>query len=50
MFSGNAMKYTMAGFVKVSFACQGSDAVFSVQDSGVGVPGMSRVFSPTRLS
>lgn len=35
------MKYTMAGFVKVSLSYQGSDAVFSVQDSGVGIPGMS---------
>jgi len=34
----NAIKYTPKGFVKVEVSEGGSDAVFSVEDSGIGIP------------
>ena len=35
---GNALKYTMTGFVKVKLNYAGGEAVLVVEDSGVGVP------------
>lgn len=35
---GNAMKYTMKGYVKVNLAYTRSEAILSVSDSGVGIP------------
>ncbi|WVQ81842.1 hypothetical protein IAT38_003969 [Cryptococcus sp. DSM 104549] len=35
---GNAMKYTMSGFVRVKLSYTEEDAILSVQDSGVGIP------------
>nr|XP_019006639.1 uncharacterized protein I203_00231 [Kwoniella mangroviensis CBS 8507]OCF70100.1 hypothetical protein I203_00231 [Kwoniella mangroviensis CBS 8507] len=35
---GNAMKYTMEGFVSVKLRYQSGEVVFTVQDSGVGIP------------
>ncbi|WWD02256.1 hypothetical protein V865_000294 [Kwoniella europaea PYCC6329] len=35
---GNAMKYTMEGFVSIKLRYQSGEAVFTVQDSGVGIP------------
>nr|XP_019011586.1 uncharacterized protein I206_03688 [Kwoniella pini CBS 10737]OCF50367.1 hypothetical protein I206_03688 [Kwoniella pini CBS 10737] len=35
---GNAMKYTMEGFVRLSLKYRRGEAVFAVQDSGVGIP------------
>nr|XP_019044826.1 hypothetical protein I302_06740 [Kwoniella bestiolae CBS 10118]OCF23756.1 hypothetical protein I302_06740 [Kwoniella bestiolae CBS 10118] len=35
---GNAMKYTMEGFVTVKLQYQSGQAIFAVQDSGVGIP------------
>ncbi|WVQ68391.1 uncharacterized protein L199_006599 [Kwoniella botswanensis] len=35
---GNAMKYTLEGFVSIKLRYQSGEAVFTVQDSGVGIP------------
>lgn len=35
---GNALKYTMSGFVKVKLAYANHEAVLTVSDSGVGIP------------
>ena len=35
---GNALKYTMAGSIHVSLVYEGKEAVFSVRDTGVGIP------------
>ncbi|WWC63422.1 uncharacterized protein I303_106024 [Kwoniella dejecticola CBS 10117] len=35
---GNAMKYTMEGFVRVKLRYSRGEAIFTVQDSGVGIP------------
>ncbi|WWC90485.1 uncharacterized protein L201_005421 [Kwoniella dendrophila CBS 6074] len=35
---GNAMKYTMEGFVSVRLKYTNKEAIFTVQDSGVGIP------------
>lgn len=35
---GNALKYTMSGFVQVSLQYRGDQAILSVKDSGVGIP------------
>ncbi|WRT68535.1 uncharacterized protein IL334_005512 [Kwoniella shivajii] len=35
---GNAMKYTMAGSISVKLKYESGDAIFAVQDTGVGIP------------
>lgn len=35
---GNAMKYTMTGFVKIELYYSSGQAILTVQDSGVGIP------------
>ncbi|WVQ90544.1 hypothetical protein IAS59_004324 [Cryptococcus gattii] len=35
---GNAMKYTMTGFVKIDLHYSSGQAILTVQDSGVGIP------------
>lgn len=39
--AGNAMKYTMTGFVKIKLHYSSGQAILTVQDSGVGIPRMS---------
>ncbi|KIY35872.1 hypothetical protein I305_01447 [Cryptococcus gattii E566] len=36
--AGNAMKYTMTGFVKIDLHYSSGQAILTVQDSGVGIP------------
>lgn len=41
---GNALKYTMQGFVHVHVSYGQNEAILSVKDSGVGIPCMSPDF------
>jgi signal transduction histidine kinase len=35
---GNALKFTHAGFVRVRVQAEGTEVVYTVQDSGIGIP------------
>ncbi len=39
---GNAIKFTKEGFVRLTYETSGANLLFTIQDSGVGIPAEKR--------